>query len=758
MSELQVATELKQLKDDFIQSETSSSGLGGADLGRSLRKRWPQAIAVAVSVFVGVALSTFSTIPKYQSETLILLDQKTAVPIVNSPTDANTNNLNTKDLSTEIQILQSQSLIAKAINKLDDSYKNIPISYISKNLSIRQVGQAEILIVSYTDTIPDRAKAVLEALGATYVNYSLEKKRGQATNAIEFINQQLPQAQQDLNESALAIRAFRQRYSIVDPDSYADIVVKNKESFQEQAQALAISINQNQRRYQELRRQMEKVGQNPDTALAKSLLAQDAVYQKIASNLKEIEAKYTVERTRYYDNHPIVENLKQQRDQTLRLLQERSVQVMGNAVSQVDISDVTGSGEIQQGLASQLLQVETDLASQMSQFNSILQAQTQVAGSFQQIPQLQQAYAELQRQVKIRSDAVNRFLEKLQELRISEAQETAPWRILEPPHLPDAPISPNIQRNLLLGMLAGGVLGIGFAVLLERLDQRVKRVEEIKELTGIPLLGVVPRVENPDITPQVEALNGKSRGYDRSPFTEAFRSLALNLRFLGASGQVKTLAFTSSTPGEGKSTLVYNLGLSLAELGQRVLIVDADMRKPKVHKLWQIPNAVGLSTAIATDKSWDQLTHSFSGGKITVLTSGPNPPNPVALLESEKMAALLKEWRQTYDYVLLDSTPIVGVADAQSLAAKVDSVVFVAAMEGATRAAILRATELLKVSKSHIAGLVVNMVDTDRGDIYYSYYSYYGETTSNGNSSNANIQGEEQGDRGILGNFWRRRR
>ena len=441
----------------------------------------------------------------------------------------------------------------------------------------------------------------------------------------------------------------------------------------------------------------------------------------------------------------------------LKMLQNRSIQVLGYAVSQIDNSDVNSSGKIQDELSTQLLQVETELASQISQFNSILQAEAQVSGNFQQIPQLQQAYAELQRQVKLRSDAVNRFLDKLQELRIAEAQETAPWRVLEPPYLPGAPISPNIQRNLLLGFIAGGVLGVACAVLLERLDERVKRVEEVKELTGMALLGVVPRVEVPAIAVNIPVSeNGHSRGYDRSPFTEAVRSLALNLRFLGASGQVKTLAFTSSTPSEGKTTLVYNLGLCLAELGQRVLIVDADMRKPKIHKMLQVANAAGLSSAIATDRAWGGLLNQAPAENLQIITSGPMPPNPVALLESEKMTELLQEWRQNYDYVLVDGTPIVGVADAQSLAPKVDGVIFVAAMERSTRGAIVRATELLRGTRCRLAGLVVNMVDQDSGQVYYSYYSYYGESSTNGNGDLANSQEEKTSTKpGKLINFLR---
>lgn len=748
------------MRDDFVKIAPVSSSAGGTDLselGRTLRKRWIVLLTVAAAVFTGVAFWTVTKTPEYQSETLILLDNETSVPVV--PTMAAQEAAPSKDLSTEIQILRSQSLVAKAIKELKGKHAEISAGELVANLSIRQAGQADVLIVSYTDTVPERAKAVLEALGTTYVNYSLERKRSQATNAIAFIREQLPAAQQELSEVSEAIRKFRQDYNLVDPDSYAEKVLESKQDIQKDTQTLEAELSKTQQEYVEIQRQMTEVGQNPQTALAQAILSQDTVYEKLALQLKEAEAKYTLERTRFYDEHPVVRNLKQQRDSLLNLLQNRSVQVLGNAVEQVSLTDVSGYGSTQQNLANQLLQVQTEMMAQMRKLETIRRSGEEIAIRFEQIPQLQQAYAELQRQFKVKSEAVNRFLEKLQELRISEAQETAPWKILEPPYLPATPISPDVKRNLLLGLVAGGLLGVGAAVLIERTDSRLKRVEEAKDLTGLASIAVVPKVEVPVLVTHSRD-NGRFSGYDGSIFTEALRSLALNLRYLGANGQVKTIAFTSSTPNEGKSTLSYNIARVLAELGHRVLLVDGDMRKPTLHQFVQRPNMFGLSSAIATEKSWRQLVYSPDGQNLDVLTSGPTPPNPVALLDSAKMTQLLNEWRQAYDYVLIDTTPILGVTDAQSVAPKVDATILVAGIGRATRSSLTQAMEVLQRSRCNLAGLVVNLVDESLDSSYYPYYySYYAKPELNGHASEAerNGNGPSSGEQGILGNFLRRR-
>ncbi len=805
----------------------------GADLWRALRKHWISAIAVASTVFVGVAFITLTKTPKYQSETLVLVDNQTSVPVLpNSQADGASyyGNYQDQDLATEVQILRSGPLVARALEQLQSPYQDLSISQVVGSLDIQRAGEADVLIVSYTDTNPERAKAVLEALGTTYVNYSLERKRSQATNAIRFIEAKLPEARQTLNKSALEVRAFRQRYGIVDPDPYAEAVSMAKQTLQEEAKKAEISLNQIKTEEQVLRRQMAKVGQDPKTALADSVLSQDSTYQELVSRLRGIEIDYAQQSIHYQDNHPTLQDLRTARSKTLSLLQAQARRILGPAVSQADLSRArtstpagvssqtapigansqasqpstpsradsgvaqstnqgtnpsggqsaastsraTGSDlrSIQQDLAGRLLQVQTDLAVQATQLQSTRQAQAEVDKRFQQIPKLQQSYTELQRQFILNSKAVDQFLEKLQELRVTEAQETSPWRVLEPPYLPQNPISPNIQRSLLLGLISGGLLGVAVAVLLNRLDARLKDVEEAKELTGLPLLGAIPSIDMQVLAADRERHSLFQRR-DLLPFTEALRSLALNLRYLGSSGHAKTFAFTSAFPTEGKTTVTYYLGLVLAELGRRVLIVDADMRKPAIHKLLRVPNAFGLSTAIATDSPWQELIHPGEAETLDlslrdikdetpadsssqsdllaqryqatirrpdVITTGPIPPNPSTLLGSEKMAALLSEWRQVYDYVLIDTPPIVGITDAQSIASQIDGMVLVTAMERSTRSAIARALEILEGSQCKIAGLVVNLLDKEHGGYhYYQYYaSYYNGQPHQGNGSQTN--------------------
>ena len=302
-----------------------------------------------------------------------------------------------------------------------------------------------------------------------------------------------------------------------------------------------------------------------------------------------------------------------------------------------------------------------------------MQSKSDANDKFLNIPGLQQTFMELKRQLDLKSQAYNYLLERRQELAISEAEEIAPWRILNEAFLPIKPVSPNIKQGLIQALIAGGFLGVAIAFILQQLDQTVKQVDEIEQLTQLPLLGVVPRVSEPSIVGAGIQITKRAYSY-YSSYTEGLRSLAMNIRHLVADERaIKTLAVTSSTSAEGKSTISHNLGIVLAEFDLRVLIVDADLRKPKLHKLANIHNTEGLSEIISGDRSWSDLIQPGMVNNLDLIVAGATSPNPIALLNSQKMKQLVAEWSQAYDYVIIDTPPIGVIADAKSLAQEVDS-------------------------------------------------------------------------------------
>ena len=690
---------------------------------RVLRKRWIVIAAVSVTVFAGNIYYTFTRTPQYRSNASLLINNSTiAVSDIQVPGLASGSLIN---LGTEIGILRSRPLIEIAVAKMRqspsaNSYKDLDAGTIMRELDIRPEKDALILRLTYTDSDPKRAREVLTALSQTYVEYSLSDRRTKSSTAIKFIQDKLLQLKPQLDKSALAVTQFRKTYNIVDPETYAASVYKMREALEVQAQELQIKIAQVQQQYKALSRQ---VGKSADAAIGGAILQQDVPYQSLVKQFQEVETNYFLERTRFREDHPNVQALKDRRDELYRLLETRAQSVVGVRGGNVNITNEPNS-PIQQTLATQLFDAQTTLAVSQAQLESITSAQAEVASAFSKIPQIQQRYVEIQRQLALDTSTYNKLTEKLEELRITEAQEISSWKVLEPPLIPTRAFSPDIQRSLITGALIGLVLGVLSALLLNRLDQRIREVEEVKELIDIPLLASIPMTE----VASLSAVRGQSILPSSSyyAFKEALSSLALNLRYLGTDNTIKVIAFTSSVPSEGKSTLTYNLATILSALGYKVLLVDADMRKPTVHKLTKLSNKVGLSTALATPSPWQDLIQvADDKGNLHILTSGSIPPNPMLLLESAKMTALIQEWRKEYDYVLVDTPPVIGITDAQCLTSKVDTFILVAAINRSTRSGISRALEVLSTARANVSGLLINMVGSSDSEYHYGYYDQY---------------------------------
>lgn len=710
-------------KTTYVGKYAADDSFKLAKFLRILRKRWIVIAAMAATIFAGNTYYVFTRTPLYKSSAALLINNSTiAVSDIQIPGLPSSSAIN---LGTEVGILRSRPLIEIAISKMRESpsasaYKDIDAGQIMQGLEIMPERNALILRLIYTDSDPKRAREVLNALSQTYVEYSLSDRRTKSSTAIKFIQEKLPQIKQQLDKSALAVTQFRKTYNIVDPETYAASVYSMREALEKQAQELQIRIAQVQQQYEIIGRQ---VGKTPEAAISGAILQQDTPYQSLVKQFQEVETNYFLERTRFREDHPNVVALKDRRDELYRLLEVRAQSVVGRRGGLSNLANEPNS-EIQQNLATQLFEAQTNLAVSQAQLESIRNAQSEVAAVFSQIPQIQQRFVEIQRQLALDTATYNKLTEKLEELRISEAQEISSWRVLEPPLIPIRPSSPDIERGLMTGAIAGLGLGILAALLLDKLDERIREVEEVKELIDIPLLGSIPITDVTSLSAVIgQGILPSSNYY---AFKESLSSLALNLRYLGTDNMVKVIAFTSSVPSEGKSTLTYNLAVILATLGYKVLLIDADLRKPTVHKLSKLSDKIGLSTILATPTPWqDVFQLGDEKGNLHIITSGSIPPNPMLLLESTKMAALIQEWRQQYDYVLVDTPPVIGIADAQCLTAKVDAFILVAAINRSTRSGISKALEVLENARANVSGLLINMIGESDSDYHYGYYDQY---------------------------------
>ncbi|MEZ4661303.1 MAG: polysaccharide biosynthesis tyrosine autokinase [Caldilineaceae bacterium] len=321
-----------------------------------------------------------------------------------------------------------------------------------------------------------------------------------------------------------------------------------------------------------------------------------------------------------------------------------------------------------------------------------------------------------------------RLLQNLEELRITEAQSGDSVVVVESASQPVTPIRPRVLVNTLLATIVGVMLALGVVFLIEYLDDRIKSPRQLLQLVDLPILGSVVRFQT--VLPNGVKQGGGlvTLGEPRNPVSEAFRGIRTNLQFANVDKPIRSLVITSAMPGEGKTTVAGNLAVVLAQAGLSVALVDADLRKPTVHKLFNISSQPGLVDNLLSPTPEEiRFSPERQLANLHLLPSGKRPPNPAELLGSKRMMDLVEHLKQTVDFVILDTPPLLAAADAYVLASMVDVVVLVTTA-GVKRDAVLRTLEELAQVRAPLIGSVFNRLERATAGSYYYYYSdYYGD-------------------------------
>jgi capsular exopolysaccharide synthesis family protein len=314
----------------------------------------------------------------------------------------------------------------------------------------------------------------------------------------------------------------------------------------------------------------------------------------------------------------------------------------------------------------------------------------------------------------------NSLIEAIDTLEKPKAGGTSPvsLSIIKPAIAPSSPSAPNTKLNLVLGLMLGLALGISIAVLRTTLDTRIRGEADLRQVTDAPLLGGISFDQDATKKPLL------TQAAPQSPRAESFRQLRTNLQFANVSEHAKTVLITSSLPGEGKSTTATNLAISLAQAGQTVCLVDADLRRPMINQYLGLDRSAGLTTAMVGAADVNDLLQPWGEDNLFVLTSGQIPPNPSELLGSEEMKRLLARLENAFDTVVIDAPPLLPVTDAAVLSQHVGGVVLVVGSQKLRYQDLQKSTDALKLVGSNILGVVLNRLPAKGPDAYsYSYYS-----------------------------------
>lgn len=720
-----------------------------------VKHRWWIIAGITLGLTGAIAAWTFLKTPIYQGRFLLLIGQ---------PIEENKNSLKLAaqdilpqlggeniDYETQIAVLKSPQLLNPILSKITPQYPDFTYSdLISKtgksDLKISQLEDTKVLEIVYENAEPEKIKLVLDNLARHYLKYSSQERKTEINQGLDFVNAQLPVLQERVNSLQKQMQQFRQQYNFLDPDKEATRLSQQLTTTEQEYRAAQVALNEINSRYQALQQQ---VGLAPNQAIIATYLSESPGYQDLLRQLQEVEVELAKQSAVFAKDSPIIATLEEKRANLLPLLQNEAQRTLGEKLPQTvgNSPALVSRSALRVQLTQQLVEAANSRQTLEIKVKSLAQALEQQKASVKNLAVLARRYTDLQRELEIATTSLNRFLEQQQKLQLQVAQQVVPWQLISPPEVGEDFVSPKPVRNLALGVIGGLLLGIGAAFLAERLDPVHHSADEIKEDTKLPLLGAIPWQKDLGMIEQVTAAlpqltvagqqltipnttaksaNQNPSYYNFSPFSEAFRTLNTNIRLLGSDSPLKSLVISSVSPGDGKTTISINIAKAAAGMGQRVLLVDADLRRPQIHLRLNLDNDHGLSNVLAEGLDWNEAIQSLPRHEnLSILTAGSIPPDPTRLLSSQRMQEMISQLQQdhAFDLIIYDLPPIAAFADAKILAAMATGLILVTKLGKTDRFALKNLLEDLKLSHISVLGLVANNVS--RKDHNYRYYGHY---------------------------------
>lgn len=700
-----------------------------------LRVLWKRKWLVLVVLVLGcaAAYAWTSRVPRiYQADCTIEYDPNPPKPLGREVEDVSAPMpwWETREyFTTQNKIIASRAVAERVVRKLSlhenaefwgipdqerGSWQRASIADTAQRLqgmtTVTQERDARLVHILVKDRSPDRATLLANSVADAYMQKTMEDRLGATTGALEWLGKQLDGLKGQLEQSELALHEFSEEHTnlAVSLEDQQNIVAANIAQISRQLTDLKVRRLELEARVNELR------AANGDDPFA--VYASAFYINTVLSQLRGIHQALTREKdnlsVQYGDAHPRIIAINSQLESVKKALRTEINGMI--AAAQSDLNEVA---EVEHGLKAELA-AANKLGLELN---------------LQEI-----THRRLQRERDNTSKLYGTLLERTAQTDLTRALQVSYVRIVDPALPPRAPVSPRAGMNLALGTLLGLVLGIALAFILDQLDRTIRSVEDA-EAIGITILGIMPKIEESasqaapeygrrprhDSNPAEQLTNRDLivHSHPKSSAAECCRTIRTNLMFMAADKPRKTLVVTSASPREGKTTVTMSLAISLAQSGKRVLVVDTDLRKPRIHRALETTLAKGVTTVLVGELSAEDAIQKTEIPGLSFLASGPIPPNPAELLHTVQFRQLLADLSKMFDHVIMDSPPLAAVTDAAVIAPQVDTAILVVHSQHTTRDALRTALRQLRDVGCQPTGGVLNEVDLSA--MRYGYGSYY---------------------------------
>lgn len=704
-----------------------------------MRRRWTVLITALIIVVAGTIYTAMQT-PIYRASTTVQIERESG-NIVDFKDVVAAESGNRDFYETQYELLQSRNLARRVIDQLGlqppapiaskpgplDGVKGMLAGLFGEtpdpaaspepapapnlegrflaNLTVEPVRNSRLVRLHYTSPDPQEAALVVNTLARAYVDMNLERRFDASTYAKSFLEERIKQVRADLEDSERVFLQYTQARGIV---STEDKLGTLTDKLRAQSSAQVTAENERIRaesRYQEmLASEFDSLPQMLDSQVIQELKQARVALQTERSEMARL----------FKPDYPAMVQL-------------------ASKIEEVD-------GEI----ARELNNIRDSIKMEFQiRLREEVKLQESIAATREEILQLEESstdFTNLKREVDTNRELYDGLLQRMKEVGVAAGIANNNISVVDAAAVPRGPYSRNIQRSIAIALMLGLFAGVGLAFLFELLDDTIKSSPDLEKLLGKPVLGVIPKVPEREVRGTEVAL--MAFHHPTSAFAEAYRSMRTALSFSTSEGVPRVLHVTSSGAGEGKTTTAISAAVNLCQTGANVLLIDADLRNPSLHKVFSLPNHKGLSNYLSGAAEPAQVTQATGVKGLFLMSSGPIPPNPAELLHGARMVDLASLGAKRFDYVIIDSPPLLGLADALILGDVAQATLLVVAANSTRQGAVEAALKRLRHSRANVLGAVMTKFDMSKASYGYGYgydyqYSYsYGATPEQAAASN----------------------
>ena len=559
---------------------------------------------------------------------------------------------------------------------------------IASGISLEQVTDSRILKVGFTSSNPVLAGMIVNSVAKAYIEKTLEMKMESSGYTIKWMTQKADEERSRLRQAETALQEYMRAQNIVATKSRREMAPLKMNELNSQLTLAETKRKELEAVYKKVR----FLSGDQDAAESIQIIASDPTIQSLRVQVLEAEKKIMDLSKKYGPKHPVMKTAVAD----LEMLQEKKKLEIKRAID--------------------IIKNQYELSRARERDLSDLMAKTKKEAILLNEKFIQ--FNILKREVNTNRQLYDALLTKVKEQGVTDQVQAVKVWVIENAKIPKTPYKPRKKRNVMLGIILGLFGGIGIALFLEYLDNTVKYPDDVQDRFGVPVLSTVPLLSSKRKPPEIIAIKETS-----TAFAESYKTIRTAVLLSGAGGPPKKLLITSMAPKDGKTTTAINLSVAFAHAGKRTLLVDGDMRRPRIHKIFHLENDEGLSTCLA-GASDIKINQTGDVDNLSVITAGPTPPNASELLNPERLNALLKEAEKEFDQIIFDSPPILTVSDSLILSKILDGTIIVARAGVVTHEVIEKGLKMLGEVRAPIVGMILNGVVVNKGNYYY-YHNYY---------------------------------